>query len=217
MDKLRSFLTTVNAISVCIALILQKIVEDRVFPTGNAPKIFLLITIPIALIIIYALCWLATQLISRSSSIRHLILRKDFIDGTWRGLSDNDNALVIIAVHSQDIQIAGQVFDDTGNVVLTWRSLSASYTGNELRYLYVATSGSSEQPEEVYGYCTRQLTKSQPHAAPRRYDGYHVGVSTDFQQLRFQGEKITDTGLLKQMETIAGAYSVIRHLANSSQ
>ncbi len=210
MDKLRSFSTVIDAISVCIAIFLQNIIVNTVFPMGGVPKIYLLGTIPLAIVTIQALRFLATQLISRSSWIRHLILREDFIEGTWRGLSPNDNALVTIAIYNHDIRVTGKVFDDAGKLMLTWRALSTRYDGDELRYLYSATSGSTKEPKEIYGYCVLQFARNRPHAAPRTYDGYHVDVSTSFEQLRFQGEKITDKTLLRNLQTLEGTKDVIR-------
>lgn len=216
MDKLRSFSMAVDAISVVIALVLQDAVVDAAFPNRASPPAFLLVSIPLVIVSIQALRFLSAQLLSRSAIIRHLILREDSIEGAWLGQSAAGNALVIIAVRGDDIRVTGQVFDQAGEVVLTWRTLSSSYGGDELRYLYVSTLRSAKKLEEVYGYCTLQFVRNHPHAAPRAYDGYHVDASSSFKELKFRGEKIRDKALTRRLRTLEGTRDVLRELAEST-
>lgn len=212
MDKLRSFSTKVDAISVCVALFLQDVIVRALFPDAASPRIFLLLSAALVLSVIYIIRFLSTQLLLYLTPIRRLILREDYIEGVWLGRSAKDKSLVKIAIRGDEIRVTGQVFDHATEVLLTWKTLSASYDGDELRYLYVSTDRLSEKAEEVYGYCTLHFVRSHPHAAPHAYDGYHIDVSSSFKKLQFGAARVTDRTTLKKLRDLEGTREVFREL-----
>ena len=215
MAKINSYSMAVDAIAVCIALFLEKIATDAMFPEGASVEIFLVISVPLVILVVQVLRFLFAQAINRSRLLRRLILREDYIEGTWLGDSGTDRALVVIEIRGQDVKATGRVFDHDGEVILTWKTLSAHYDGDELRYLYISTLGSRDNPEEIYGYCTLLFVKSHPHSAPHAYSGYHVDVSSSFQKLKFESERITDTPTLKKLRTLEGTKQVIQQRATT--
>jgi len=214
MDKLRSLSTAVDGISVCVALLLQNIVVDRIIPVGASPTIYRLISIPLVVFAIQILRFLSLQLISHSGPILRRVLRGDYIEGAWFGRSaGKPDAIINIEFRGQDIYATGTVFDDNREIILLWRTLSARYDGDVLRYWCTFPFGASAGRDEAYGYCEIQFERNTPRAVPHSYSGKFVDVSGHFEQLRIEATRITDKTVLKRLKTREGTRQAFHELA----
>lgn len=170
----------------------------------------------IAIAILFLILIKATEAIVRfcinnSSTIRRLILRDYYIEGSWIDINLNEGMRAIFAVSlvhfrfiDGQLTFGGEVFSIQGSAIGNFRSSTCRLDGHNFWYIYKRDVTLKER-ESVTGF--GQLSFTDSAGPPDTYYGSFLDRMTNH-QIDVQGRKILDKKTKLEMRTREGRKAV---------
>lgn len=145
--------------------------------------------------------------VSASQPLRRILLRRQFIEGSWLDIAYKDGepysiGIIRIEPEGTSIRVSGELFDLQGEPKGIFRSEMTNVQWPVLRYKYSAVRSSISQRDDFQGYTELQFAERD--GIPLRFQGYYCdflqGDRCDVRAMRLQNEEelkqLLDTGAL---------------------
>jgi len=176
-------ITTIVALTVTLAEFGKELVKEPVEALMGSEDY----ATAAAFALVFALVWSLIQLlqeilpwlVQNNVWLRRMLLRKDFIEGTWKDVVRRDcdelnatGGIVQITYSDGGLKVSGETFDAAGNPIGNFNSLVTHYDKGELVYCfskYVSRSG--ERPVSP-GYCLYRFSTALGQPRPHSFYGY---------------------------------------------
>jgi len=184
---------------VFIGSILTEILYDYLKARGIAGPLLVILLFLVLAVTIQILSALCQTIINQSSVVRRIILSNDYIEGSWIDSATCNHSksygLYIIRYANDSYHISGREFDSEGNVIYNWQSITSSFDGDRLVYLYTSHAHIGEIMEDNYGVTSLTFIRSGPNKFPRTSTGYFIDAATNFRKVVTAAEKQSNHNL----------------------
>lgn len=214
MIHIKQFERISTYIGVFIGTIITYLSYDYLKTEIQKKSILILLLFLIFLFLIEIIRGLSQVIINKSSHVRRVISLGDYIEGIWKdkttGSRENTYGIYIIRYYNGEYKVIGREFNNNGDMICDWNSISSDYDGNCLIYLYKSRWVKADQMEESYGIVSLSYMRSGPTKIPKTASGYFIDLAMGLRNVATFAEKVSNHSF-KKLDRIKDIQDIVNN------
>jgi hypothetical protein len=195
MKRLENFKSAYKLVVASLSPIISVFVIDYLNSFLPSRSVSAAIMLIIVVSVIIVATFLMERLVDSSYLLRRIISGSDFVEGFWYDISREatsnraaQGAVLFIHYEDGEVKVSGISFDDQGNKIASFSSISATYVRRTLYYQY------NTQSRYAPSFAETGIGQIMFDHPPRSYTGFWLDFTSGI-MYRVEGERVSNKQL----------------------